>query len=427
MPQLYVSAAKREVTPLPEMLPMPSGTPFCGQYVNKIFDRGFTRALALKSGDRTALLIVTDIIEFANSKDIIAILSAETGVAKEDIIILATHAHASVVILQSVAKLEAEAPDSHELAYLRYLYRQTADAAKEAVATLRPAKIGLGYGESHINTNRNQLYSDGYKLGVNPYGPSNKTAAVVRFEDLDGNPIAFLLNYAVHGVVMHFNRPDPENPTMMGYSTDIPGVTSALFEEKFPEAVAFWTSGAAGDQNPIFMTAAYSPDPKDGTFRSTNISGGGYELLTILAERHFDDLLKINKGIVCEHTDLAVKTAQTDAILPGRKILREGNPRFGRIIGYENEGEFKIPMQLLQIGDLKLCCLAGELFTTLGADIQAVSPDTLILTHSMDRCGYFPDDEGIINEYFGAVVNYQPGFASTILPQSYQQMLDTAK
>ena len=84
MPQLYVSAAKREVTPLPEMLPMPSGTPFCGQYVNKIFDRGFTRALALKSGDRTALLIVTDIIEFANAKDIIAILSAETGIAKED-------------------------------------------------------------------------------------------------------------------------------------------------------------------------------------------------------------------------------------------------------------------------------------------------------------------------------------------------------
>ncbi len=428
MSQLFASAAKREITPRPEMLPLPSGTPFCGQFVHQIFDRGFVRALAVRSGFKTALLVVADIIELANSADILALLEEKTGVARRDIILLATHAHASVVILDSIARLEAEKPDSHELAYLRYFYAQMADAAKEAVDTLRPAKVGIGYGESYINTNRNQRYSDRCGLGVNPHGPSNKTAAVVRFEDAQGQPIAFLLNYAVHGVVMHFNCPDESNPTAMGYSADLPGVTSGLFEEKFPNTVALWTSGAAGDQNPIFMTSPYCPNPKDGSFSGTHIKGVGYELLTVLANRHFDDLLRINRALRCTASEAVVATAQEEAVLPGRTILRDPAVRgpMAKPIGYKNEGEYKIPMQLLQIGGIKLCCLSGELFTTLGLAIQKESPDTLILTNSMDRTGYIPDDEGIQNEYFGAVVPYQPGYAGTVLPQTYQRMLEKA-
>lgn len=428
MSQFFASAAKREITPKPEMLPLPSGTPFCGQFVHQIFDRGFVRALAVRSNNRTALLIVADIIELANSADILALLEEKTGVAQRDIILLATHAHASVAILDSIPKLEAEKPACHELAYLRYFYAQMAEAAKEAVDTLRPAKVGIGYGESYINTNRNQLYSDRYGLGVNPHGPSNKTAAVVRFEDENGEPIAFLLNYAVHGVVMHFNCPDESNPTAMGYSADLPGVTSGLFEEKFPNTVALWTSGPAGDQNPIFMTSPYYPDPKDGSFSGTHIKGVAYELLTTLANRHFDDLLHINADVHCETSDALVATAVEDAILPGRTILRDPKVRnpMAKPIGYKNEGTYKIPMQLLRIGGIKLCCLSGELFTTLGIAIQKESPDTLILTNSMDRTGYIPDDEGILKEYFGAIVPYQAGYADTVLPQTYRKMLEEA-
>src|SRR6185503_9939361 len=91
------------------------------------------------------------------------------------------------------------------------------------------------------------------------------TVTVLRFDDLSGKPIAFWINYAVHVVVM-----GPQNLQVTG---DLAGATSRFVEQHYqgkdrvrsdggprlrlpPEerndgVVAVWTSGAAGDQNPI--------------------------------------------------------------------------------------------------------------------------------------------------------------------------------
>ena len=56
-------------------------------------------------------------------------------------------------------------------------------------------------------------------------------------------------NYAVHGVITG-------NLDMI--SGDIPGAASRYVEESLgDDAVALWTSGAAGDQNPIYFNQTY--------------------------------------------------------------------------------------------------------------------------------------------------------------------------
>ena len=103
-------------------------------------------------------------------------------------------------------------------------------------------------------------------LGYNPQGPSDKTVTVLRFDALSGNPIALLINYAVHAVVM-----GPDNYQITG---DLAGATSRYVENYYrgtpkgarsdagfairlrPEdanndVVALWTSTAARDQNPV--------------------------------------------------------------------------------------------------------------------------------------------------------------------------------
>src|SRR4029077_1675899 len=129
-----------------------------------------------------------------------------------------------------------------------------------------------GAGAAHVNVNRRELTpSQGWWLGYNENGPSDKTLHVLRFEDLAGKPIAFLVNYAVHAVVM-----GPDNYQITG---DLAGATSRFVEQHYlgkdkprsdggprlrlrPEErssddgpVAVWTSGAAGDQNPVSMAS----------------------------------------------------------------------------------------------------------------------------------------------------------------------------
>ena len=57
-------------------------------------------------------------------------------------------------------------------------------AVEGAIASLRPARYGFGTGESYINTNRDQLFEDGFWMqGQNYAGFSDKTLAVMKWEE----------------------------------------------------------------------------------------------------------------------------------------------------------------------------------------------------------------------------------------------------
>ena len=72
--------------------------------------------------------------------------------------------------------------------------------------------------------------------GPNYDGPSDKTVAVIKFESLNGTPIAVYYNYAMHGVAAG---------QLDLVSGDAPGTTSKYIEDSFDDKiVALWSSGA---------------------------------------------------------------------------------------------------------------------------------------------------------------------------------------
>lgn len=98
---------------------------------------------------------------------------------------------------------------------------------------------------------------------IYPDGPSDKTVAVVKFETLSGSPIAILVNYAVHGTGM-----GQENYEI---TADVPGATSRYVEQYYGDQVVVpWTSGAAGDQCPIYDR---SPKKFDGVMAIGRLLG----------------------------------------------------------------------------------------------------------------------------------------------------------
>ena len=124
---------------------------------------------------------------------------------------------------------------------------RSANRLRRSYRTLR----GYGTGVSYINVNRQIVdpKTGRWWEGANYEGPSDKTVAVLTFESLDGTPIAVYYNYAVHAVIAG---------QLDQVSGDIPGAASEYVEESFDDrVVALWSSGAAGDQNPIYFQQTY--------------------------------------------------------------------------------------------------------------------------------------------------------------------------
>lgn len=98
--------------------------------------------------------------------------------------------------------------------------------------------------------------------GQNYAGFSDKTLAVMKWEDYDGNLIAAFLNYCCHGTCA-FTRRDVDgkiktSPEFMGYACN-------YVQERYGGTpVIIWSSGAAGDQNPLFSSEGFPRTHEEG-------------------------------------------------------------------------------------------------------------------------------------------------------------------
>ncbi len=147
---------------------------------------------------------------------------------------------------------------------------------------------------------------------------------MLKFESLSGKPIALLINYAVHGVVM--------GPNNLQVSGDLPGAASRFVEqyyqgdiptrsdggwdlqlkpqEKTDGVVALWTSGAAGDQNPIVMD-----------------SGEDFTMVNALGRILGEESVRVANGIQNLSSQADIRGSQQVIDCPGRKLVPGPHPR----------------------------------------------------------------------------------------------------
>ena len=164
------------------------------------------RVLLLTCGEQVAIVSLDLVMMLPPGvKRAKAIISEITGTKPEHIWIHTTHAISTPhqphppwggpkkeLPPDEKAKIDAGAAiymDAVDLAVRR--------AAESAQADLRPAKMGVGSGESHVNVNRDVQTDFGWWTGFNPEGYSNHTATVLRFDDLNGNPISALFSFGM--------------------------------------------------------------------------------------------------------------------------------------------------------------------------------------------------------------------------------------
>ena len=225
-PSLRAGAARIDYTPAGDRVPRN----FTG-----VLDPIYVRALVVDNGQTRAGFVSVD--AGAIPTDLFNKVSAraarELGIPATQLLIGATHTHS--VPFQLAGDVE----------------EKILQGLRDSVAALQPAQVAWGTGQSFINVNRDRVdpATNRWWEGPNYQGTSDKTVAVVRFQTPAGEPIAVFYNYAVHAVL---------TGTLDKISGDIPGATSRYVEESLGgKAVALWSSGAAGDQNPLYFNQTY--------------------------------------------------------------------------------------------------------------------------------------------------------------------------
>lgn len=439
---LLCGAGREKITPPVEWitkLPALMGLHFSGV----IFDELYVRAIAIRNEKTTILIISYDLDKGPNPAENLELLSEEFGIPVENILYFGVHTHtAPITGVRPHEKMNNKATQPADVRatmdeYEAFVQNQMRAAVSEAIQTLRPARIGWSTGESWINTNRCQNFDvrmedgtvqRGVSLGVDPTGVVDRTVFVWKAEDLSGTPIAYFVNYAVHCCAMIGN--DSDGKGGVGISGDIAGVVSQMMEAQLG-GVAVWSSGAAGDINPVMMNQYYYPDPATGATATLEAEGcfAACAALKVLSARHFADICRIVPKLYCD-TESAELYGAVDLVhTPGRK-WDDGK--------YKVEKDaYEVRVHPVLIGDVLLCGVGGELYTTLGWEIQKASPlaYTCIINHDaclMGSVSYICDDETIARFEKNLPGHFlpglrdcpiEPGYLATALPEAVRRIL----
>jgi hypothetical protein len=420
---LRAGAARVDITP--EETKLPNG--FEG-----INDRIFVRAIVVDDGSTRAALVTVDAgaITTDTWSQVSGQAEKQLRIPVNHLLLTATHTH------------------SVPFGSNRDLAPRITQAVSQAVEQLQPVRMAYGTGVSYINVNRNLIDPKTHRWweGPNYSGISDKTVAVIRFETLDGRPVAVYYNYAVHAVL---------NGQLDQISGDIPGAASRYIEDALDDAaIAVWSTGAAGDQNPIYFQQTYALREiriKDHATRGIDISNamppGGQGLnkrdpkvaklmnqqrqMTVsMGQMLGEEVLHVMRSnLERPVTTAKIAGAQKIVSCPGRKRTDTG--RAGYAGTYVDADPIPIRLSLLKLGDVALGGVNAEVFTAIALRVKRESPlkHTMMvtLTNVMARSGYIPNDAAFGYETFEVVSsNLKPGCAETAITDGLLDLIAIA-
>jgi len=418
---LRVGAAKVDVTPAPADLP---------KNYDGILDHIYSRAIVIDNGTASAALIsvdaggVPDPIWQAVSKQ----LETDLGIPAKNVLLSATHSHS--------------VPNQPPGPYIQKIV----ESVRLAKQRLAPARIGYGTGVSYINVNRNIIDPKTRRWweGPNYEGPSDKTVAVIKFESLSGEPLAVYFNYAMHGVAAG---------QLDLVSGDAPGTTSKYIEDSFDDKiVALWSSGAAGDQNPIYFQQTYDlreirikAYAKRGIDISNSMPSGGQGLnkkdptviklmnqqkQMILSMGQFlgEEVMHVMREMERPDSNIRVDGRFKTVSCPGRERTNEGRAGFPG--EYKPAGPVDIRLGLLRLGDIMIGAVNAEVFNPIAQRLKKESPyaRTMMatLTNGSARSGYIPHDAGFGMYTFEVLSSrLQPGCAESAIVNGILDLMDS--
>lgn len=442
---LKAGAARVDITPDARSIPRP---------YTSIHDPLYARAIYLESGDGRAILLNADVggIASAITDKVAAEISRGLDVPFANILISATHDHNAIFGGPRRTNSGASPPEDSGPtdAFVTELESGLVQAARQARDRMRPARIGYGTGSLYLNVNRDAIDEQSRLWSQEPNldYPSDKTLAVIKIESQGGELIAVYMNYAMHANSLFLEGM---------VSGDFPGEAERYVEHTYDDkVVALWTSGAAGDQNPLYlranlkientrvhavmeaehvdlgtaiMTAMFTGNPEADKVPVDPVAlEQSLQLIKSMGQLTAEETIRVMNHIHVVHTEAKIEGEQQDVTCPARRRLdtgREGTPGH-----YEDSPEpVHIKIGALRIGDIILGSANAELYSMIGQRVKAGSKfhDTVMvtLTNGMANSGYVPTDDAFGRYTFQVLgSSLKPGCAEPGIVNGVDNMIE---
>ncbi len=410
MNTLQAGFSRVNVTP---MMGIPMYGYFKPRYAEAVLDDLELNTLALSCGETKLLLMALDCCEIMshNIERLLGSVSEATGVPVEAIILHTTHTHTAGTV-----DFADENPIARE--YTEFVRKRMVDAAKFALADLKPAKMGWAVGHApNIAFVRRFRMKDGSvrtNPGVgnpdilHPIGDVDERVNVLRF-DREGAETIVLANLGCH-------------PDVVGgctISADWPGFFRRRTEKALDNVKALFFNGAEGDVNHVNVKAT-GGDFND-MFNDFDDVARGYGHSRHMGNVVSAAVLQVYDKVNCTDVD-SLRFVQKIVDLPSNMPKPEDLPlahkyndlhnagrddlipfeamelttvvaEAGRMVKLEHGPEsFPLRLSALAIGNVALLGIPGEPFNGIGIGLKEAEGWDMVmpccLTNGSD--GYFP-------------------------------------
>lgn len=402
MTKFKAGASEKRITP-------PIGIRMAGYAARKgsavgVHDDLYVGALVLDDGAEEVSILAVDLLglDKAAVSLIRKSISERIGIDANNVLICASHTHSGPVT----------SGDKVDRDWISSLKERIVEVALQAHEGRRDARLGVGRGEVEgIGANRRDPEK----------GVVDKSVGVIRIDDIRGNPIAVLMNYACHATVLGHDN--------LLISADYPGYAKKVIRNALgEEAVVMFANGACGDINPggyssdISAIGGYIPGR---TFERAEKLGSllGKEVLRVA--KNVKTHPRINLSMVTERVRLPLRELPT--LKEAEERLEEKEELVRRL---EDQGasshevteakiaavyakvelaharkasllptnDMETELQAIALDEALLVALPGEAFVEIGLSVKNKCRfnHTLVIGYANDSIGYIPTKEALL-------------------------------
>lgn len=372
---VQVGAGKKKIAIPEEILPL--------EKFYKVHDDIHARVLCIRSKEDFILvsLELTSLREYEIQK-LRSIISERLNIREEFIWICVTHTFSAPHTRSEKQLLKPEIKRTNDC-FCQALEQAVEDALTEAVETLQEAEVWCSLGCSNVNVNRDMETSDGWWLGYDENGFSDKTISTVCFKDKQGKPIAILYSYDVQSSIMDnvFNSE--------GYrhiSADLVGRASRYIEEACPDCVALYLLGAAGDQAPRLKAQMNSRKEETSTEPDKNLLyNKGFSYIEESGIQLGQDVVQAVEANGCKKKPFSrMQFFQKNVVCEGQIPPADMHDLHAtKAYKYQKNGQVETPISVLTLGDIAFIAVQPELCSITASEIRKASPYTVTFVMTM--------------------------------------------
>ncbi len=367
-----------------------------------ILDNIELNAIAIKKGDKTAILITADVVGIVRAyaelcKDAIV---EHTGLPRDAIFLHATHSHTSIRMT-----LDSCVNNAETIEYNKFTIKKFAQVARLALDDLKDAKVGYAISKAErVGFNRRYLMKDG-SYETNPGVNNPNVDKVVGITDDALNVLRFVRDDGMNYVIANYgNHPDTIGGTKV--SGDWPSLARRRFERAMENTKCIFFNGCQGDINHIIV------QPQGGDMNGLTIDFDsvprGYTQAKHIGNVVAGGIMQIYEKVKFIEVD-EIAFSQQEIQIPLNKADPKELPQAKRIIelheqGRDNELPYSgmmlttviaearrkvrlenspesVPLLLsvLRIGNIGIVGLPGEPFAGIGLEIKDTKDYDIVL------------------------------------------------